>query len=193
MARTTDRPRLRDLSPDDVATEVEGLVRDQIRRLSMALDSGAGTPTVTGFPTLQSTVRMLAGYAQIGLRATDWPDHGCARDAVQDVCVALYSRAGDPGTFGVGPLDPDAIAIEADGDDSRIAIMLLAAWARVQIDNREPVSIRALAMLAGVDPQHVRLLGRKSEIEIEGGRVPADEARRWLSRRGVEGVDDGSQ
>lgn len=96
MARTTDRPRLRVPSPDDVATEVEGLVRDQIRRLSMALDSGASTPTVTGFPTLRSTA-MLAGYAQIGLRATDGPDTAYATEDEAAEAIAVEMHEGDDG------------------------------------------------------------------------------------------------
>lgn len=192
MARTTSKLRIHDISPDDVADDVERLVRDHIVRLSLALDSGSSMPMTEGFPVLRSTVRMLAGYAQIGLRATDWPHHGCARDAVQEVCEALYSRAGEPYTFGVGPLEPGAVATDAElGDDaeSRIAIVLLAAWARVGIDNSEPVPVRALATLAGVDPDHVRLLGRKGEISITDGHVHAEEAYRWLSGRGVEGLE----
>lgn len=185
--RPAETMRLRDLDPHKVGEEVVRLVHDHMIRLAMLLDPTSPIPAASEVSSLRCTAQLLVGYAQVGLRATDWPHHGCARDAVQEVCEALYTMAGRPGTFGVGPLEPEEIARDAEPDDA-IAIALLAAWARVQLDNREPVSVRALSTLAGLAPKHLYAIARKGELAIDGGAIEASEALRWLSARGVEGV-----
>jgi hypothetical protein len=181
MARPSSVPRLRDLTPQAVADEVVRLVTDHVASLCMRLDLGAEFRVPEG-GTLHFTTQLLTGYAQRGLGATDWPDHSCATDAMLDVCCALYTSAGDP-DIGAGALDTDVDASDA------IGIVLLAAHARVRIAQRERVPVRELAALASVDPQHLRLLGRSGEIDIEDGTVRAAIARRWLSGRGLEGLD----
>jgi hypothetical protein len=184
MARPTNAVRLRDLTPQSVGDDVYRLVQDHVTSLLLALDPSAVWKTSPETSTLRWDTQLLVGYAQKGLPATDWPDHGCALDALQSVCAALYSQAGDPGTFGVGALETEA------DPDSAIGVVLLAAHARQRISPRyarEPVPVRELAALAGVDPGHVRLLARQGELAVEDGHVRPAEARRWLSGRGVEG------
>lgn len=95
--------------------------------------------------------------------------------------LGLYTSAGAP-TIGAGAIDS-----EADAGDA-IGVVLLAAQARVRISLRQRVPVRELAALAEVDPDHVRLLGRRSEIEVQNGTVRSAQAKRWLSGRRVEGL-----
>lgn len=190
MARPTDAPRLRALVPQDVAEEVVRLVTDHATQLLIHLDPSA-TWSLPGPASLRWTTQLLVSYAQRGLAATDWqrgvaavdwPHHGAAADALLDVCSALYSCAGRPGDFDLGAIDDEVDPSEP------IGVVLLAASARIRIDKRERVPVRELAALAGVDPDHVRLLARRGELELVGGEAKAKEARRWLSGRGVEGL-----
>lgn len=94
-----------------------------------------------------------------------------------------------------GPLPPiltrwlagqvDADDLDPDSLEDRLALVITAALGREALDDGAPVSVGQLATLAGVSPDHVRLLGRRGEITVEGGQVGAEEARRWLVGRGV--------
>lgn len=179
MARPSSTPRLRDIDPIAFGRNVAGRVLEHATSLLLKIDLGANWK-LEGAPFLELEARMLALYARRGLIG-DWTDHGCAADALVSVCAGLYSQASRPGVIG-GPDDADV-----DPTDE-IGVVLLAAQARIRIDRKQRVPVRELACLASVEPQHVRLLGRQGEIEIEDGSVRAAECRRWLSARGVDGV-----
>jgi hypothetical protein len=182
-------PRLADLAPATVAAEVVTAVREHIGRLSFCLQPAHTwheQTTAGSFSTLALTVEDLTRFAQTGDTA-DWGGPEGARDAMQEVCAALYSRAGEPGTFGVGELE-DVIE---DSDPTSVGLVLRAAWARLMIAEGGPVSSAQVAALAGLNPRAVRQLveagelsARKRDGEIT---VKADEARRWLGARGVAG------
>lgn len=195
MAPPSSRPRLAALDPAVVATDVEVRIKDHVASLIMKTDLGAPFSITWSEPTsLGWTVRLLVGYAQRGLAATDWPDDACARDAMLDVVSALYSSAGDA-TFGAGAIDRlDALD---DGDmDDPISVVLVAAWGRHQIAAGERVGPAELGALASITPHMVRELARRGEIRASGERtwsVTAREARRWLAARGVPGFARGAR
>lgn len=184
-------PRLADLVPATVAAEVVEAVRAHIGRLAFGLQPAHvwdEKSTAGSFSSLGLTVEDLTRFAQTGTTA-DWGDVEGARDALIEVCSALYSRAGEPGTFGVGEIE-DVIE---DADPSAIGLVLRASWARLSIAAGESVSTAEVAALAGLNPRAVRqlveageLTARKRDGEIT---VKADEARRWLGARGVAGFD----
>lgn len=178
--RPSSTPRLRDIDPAAFGAEIHDAVLGHIAHLAIRIDVTWNAPQGHS-SSLRWTAQLLAGYAQIGLPATDWPDHGCASDALLDVCSALYSCAGEP-DFGLGELEGEVDAT------TPVGIVLLAAHARVRIATRQRVPVRELAALAGVDAHHVRLLGRKGELEVDDATVRAAECRRWLSGRGVKGL-----
>jgi hypothetical protein len=150
-----------------------------VGRLALALGLAVGPAESAGPSALRFTVQLLTGYAQSGLRMTDWPDHGCAHDAIQEVCEALYSRAGE-GTFGIGDLESEV------DPDTAIGVVLLAAHARETIEGGRPASARELAALAGVDSKSLyRVCALRGDIV--DGRVKAKTARRWLMARGIGG------
>ena len=66
-----------------------------------------------------------------------------------------------------------------------LALVLTAALGREAVETGRPVTVAQVAALAGVDPNHVRLLARGGELPVNGGEVPAEDARRWLVARGV--------
>ena len=184
MVRPASTPRLRDLQPEAVAGEVVRLVREHLRRLAFCLVPGVAWKEVGNEPErsdLAWRVLHLVQFAQTGGLA-DWEDESLVVDALQEVCSALYSRAGEPGTFGVGAMEEAVGGAELDA----IGLVLVGAFARYKLPRRAlRVTSRELGVLAGVDPDHVRLLARQGELELKDGTVGRAEARRWLVARGV--------
>jgi hypothetical protein len=182
MGRPSATPRLRDLDPKKIGEEVITLVRNHMIDLVQKIDPSAELLKLGGMSSLRWTAQVLTAYAKHGLPSTDWPHHGCARDAVQEVSETLYSRAGEPYTFGANTFENELELTKP------IDIVLLAAWCRVAIDSNEKIDARMLGCLAGIDPDHVRLLARKGEIDIREGVVRPKEAKRWLRSRDIEGL-----
>ena len=182
MARTSSAPRLATLDPREVGDGVARRALDHAAHVLLTIDPRATWQADPPY-LLAHTARLLTAYAQRGLAATDWQDHGCASDAVLDVCSALYTRAGDE--LGAGALDTTA-----EDPEDPIAIVLLAAHARIRIDQRQAVPVRELAALASVSADYVRQLGKAGEIALSGrgGTLTATAAvaRRWLISRGME-------
>lgn len=155
------------LSPSSVGALAAGLAQEHAGRLMQA--------------GLLRDVADLTTWAQSGTNAEGW-DEVDAWDAVQQICTALYSRAGEPGAFGGGPIDEGPTR---DEPASPIETVLLAAWCRYLLALRTEVPVRALAALAGLRQQSVRNLASEGELTMHRGLVAPDEARRWLSGRGV--------
>lgn len=185
MARTSSAPRLATLDPREVGDGVARRALDHAVHLLITIDPRATWQADPPY-LLAHTARLLTAYAQRGLAATDWQDHGCASDAVLDVCSALYTRAGDERSqLGAGVLDTTA-----EDPEDPIAIVLLAAHARIRIDQRQAVPVRELAALASVSADYVRQLSKAGELALSGrgGTLTATAAvaRRWLTSRGLE-------
>jgi len=176
MARPSATLRLKDIDPTAFGAEVERLATDHVASLLMQLSVDATWSIPEHGRLLAREAAMLAMYAQQGL-VGDWTHHGNAADALVSVCAALYTRAVSPEVGG-----PDDVDVDPTDE---IGIVILAAQARIRIDRKQPVPVRELACLAGIDPDHVRLLGRKGEIAVVDGAVAAKVARRWLGARGV--------
>lgn len=192
MSPKTDRPRLATLNPDAIAADCDERLEKHLAAL--AFIGGAGLHVHIqrhGESDLALTLRALTVYAQRGLPVWDWSSHGEARDAVQKVVCRLYGRPSDAlkaESDDVGPLSE--IEGDLEGDDP-IDLVTVAAWARVQIASGEPVTVRQLATLAGLDPSIVRRLAKDGELRLSEGRpavAKAKEAKRWLGARGVKGL-----
>ncbi len=177
-------PRLADIDPDALGLEVAELVLAHLARYALPLSPGV-TLHIEGdgaSSNIALTVADLTRYAQSGDTA-DWGDDSGALDAIQEVASILYSRAGEPGTFGLGDL-------EAEIDPKTgIGAVLIAAMARLALLGGKPVDARALAVLSGVAREHVYRLIRDGEIAARGEarstEIAGAEARRWLSGRGI--------
>lgn len=178
------------LDPAAIARAVVLRAQEHVCQLIMHIDLGLAWSIPWTDPPeashLGHTVRLLTGYAQRGLRATDWPHDGCARDAILDVVSTLYTHAGDE-EIGAGVID--RLDECADLDDP-LDVVLVAGWGRHQIAAGESVTPAELAALAGLTPNGVRDLARRGELRATGEnrwRVSAREAARWLASRGVDG------
>lgn len=196
--RVDSIPLLRDLDPRAVAADVVRSVLDHVQRVTFSLapavearllaygaDGGARSPQPEDLvgTDLGMTVTTLVQYAQCGLPAWDWTDSGMASDGALSVMSALYTCAGTP-EVGGGILDRE----DDVEPDSAIGVVLLATIARIQIDQRADVALRALAVLSGLSLRQVQELAAKGELAKSGrGVVTAEEATRWLSGRGVPG------
>jgi len=198
--------RLASLVPADVAREVCQQVLSHLTTLAFGLAPAYALieghlPGRPGVPapglessTLYGQVEALVTYAQTGADS-EAEDAAVAADYAQDrlqaVCSALYSRAGEPGVFGVGELGQ---AIRGRGLDSPLAVVLVAAWARVELLADRPLGTGPLAALAGLSTDQVGVLVKRGEIRAgkrAAGkylRIPAVECRRWLGARGVRGL-----
>lgn len=189
MAPPTDKPRLCNLTPREVAAHATALLSEHCVRLMFMLDPAivwqrpAPESSSIGF-----TASLLTTYAQTGRDPEESPDAPGAKlaiDRIMDLCTALYSQAGRPGTFETPDLSD---AVDGDEPTDPVAVVLVAAWARVGINEGRALTKRELAVLASMSAGQVRTLVRSGEIRADGQVVPADEARRWLAARGVAGV-----
>lgn len=175
-----------------VAEEVLGLVLAHLGRLALPLSPGVTlaltasrrAPTAERAArdtTLGLTVQQLVSFAKSGDMG-DWPDASCALDALREVCAVLYSRPGEPGTFGLGDLADDADIT------STIGLVLVAAHGRALLATGEPVLVKHVAALAGMEPRSIRRMDLPPIDETERPmRFDAVAVRRWLAGRGVPG------
>lgn len=203
MAPPSSKPRLAALTPDTLGAEVALELWHEIERRTYKLQPAllvaptrmvvpelpAGAPEGTPPPKpyiealsgerlaaalaetdLAWTVGDLCRYAQTGAMG-DWEDTSDVLEVADEIADALGSSRAE---------------LAAD-DDRDIGLVMAGALARVDLAAGESVTAHQLGVLAGVDPQHVRLLARQGEIAIEGGEIAADEATRWLGSRGVPG------
>lgn len=194
MPRPTTKPRISALDPTAMRRDIEERIDRYLGRLAAPLSPGI-TFERHGDSGVALTVEALAEYAQRGLPVSDWETHGEARDAIQEVLETLYSSPvqASASSGGVGPLGEDEAGAqlgEADLDDP-LSLVLVAAWARVQLADGEGLTARQLGALAGLDPKAVQLLAREGELTLVGIRpaqASAEEARRWLGSRGIRGL-----
>lgn len=187
MARPTTTLRLSDIDPAALSADITGEMARHIARLAAPLSPGL-TVHVDG----------PHGDSGVGLSAADLARYargeGGLDSTVEDYAVELVPLLSSPLATGsaLPPVLTRWLAGQVDADDldpdsleDRLALVLTAALGREALDHRQPVSVGQLATLAGVSPDHVRLLGRRGEVAVEGGQVSAEEARRWLAGRGV--------
>ncbi len=208
MARPTTRPRLAALTPDQIADDVDARMDAALSKaiqratLDASLEIVAhagGAPRPVHVASLRRTRRSdlaltaadLCLYAQHGLcNALDWEDDSCAEDAATELVARLWARPVDALTGAsshVGPLDE---ALDGADLDDPLDLVLVAAWARVELSKGGPLTARQLGALAGLEHRHVRDLARSGELPLTGTRpatCPAEDARRWLGARGWSG------
>lgn len=188
MPRSTTRPRLATIDPATLAADVDERLVRYLGRLAVPLSPGLTLHVGHhGQSDMALTVSALVTYAQRGLPVWDWDTHGEARDGVQSVVSTLYACPAD--TSIVGPLAETDLD-DADLDDP-LALVLVAAWARVQLADGEALTVRQLGALAGLDASVIRKMNKDGEITLTGIRpcvADAAEARRWLGARGVKGL-----
>lgn len=194
MARPTTRPRLAQLDPAALAADVDSRLARYLGRLVTPLAPGFAVDVQRHGPSgVALSVDALTRYAQGGLPVWDWETHEEPRDALQELLAVLYGRPADAlDRSDVGPLDESNDSEQLDGADldDPLALVLVAAWARVLLAEESPLSARQLGALGGLDPRAVQRLARDGELRLEGSPLAAspDEARRWLGSRGVKGL-----
>jgi hypothetical protein len=108
------------------------------------------------------------------LRLPEWSSDKAGRWRVRDYFILMAETDLD----------------DADLDDP-LALVLVAAWARVQLADGEALTVRQLGALAGLDASVIRKMNKDGEITLTGIRpcvADAAEARRWLGARGVKGL-----
>ncbi len=181
----TSTRRIEDIDPVAVADAAIDAAASHLARLAFALAPAATVSLPADrkrHARLHHTMRALATYAQGGLPACGWTDHGMAADGLLEALGALY---GSPCGGRTAPAidEVDDIAPEDD-----IGLVLVAAAARVRLSRRQPLAARELAEIAGLGPAMIRHIIREGELRSTGGRparIPAKDARRWLASRGV--------
>ena len=156
MARPTTKRRLRDIDPDTFSRDV---VERYMNHLVTLLGEHVRDSLIEPIDVLKTEAALLATYAKNG--------DGVSLVRAKASCLAVRMMR-------------DSTEHNADTDT-----VLLAAQARIHLDCNQEVPVRELACLAGVDPDHVRLLGRQGEIAIAGGVVAPQIAKQWLTARGV--------
>lgn len=185
--RPTSAHRLADITYDSLTKAIVDAVAQHIQRLMFDLDASAAVDlSCVKHPASTSigfSASLLLDWARIGTNGETW-DSGMAMDAVAMICGALYSRAGEPGTFGGGVLDDTLGELEPDDP---VSVLLLAAHCRVRIAQRDDPTYLELAMLAGMSHASIKKLVGSGELDGRDGRVGWPDAKRWLAARGVGG------
>jgi hypothetical protein len=197
MAPPSTLPRLPAITPDALLTEALTAVAEHLSRVALHLSPHP----VLFLPTAEQlretdlalTLRALLRYAQTGEDAeTDDASVAAeyAADRVLTVTTALSGCAWDRVVDVAEDTEPDDR--EAWGPVARstepatvTGLVLLAAWARVQLARETPLSVREVAALAGVSIKTVRHAIDERELRQRAAGVAADEAKRWLGARGV--------
>lgn len=158
MARPTTKRRLRDIDPDTFGRDVaERYMNHLVTLLGEHVRESLNDP----IDVLKAEAALLASYAKNG--------DGVSLVRAKASCLAVRMMRDS-----------------TEHNDADTDTVLLAAGARMRLGDNQAVPVRELASLAGVDPDHVRLLGRQGEITIEGGVIAPQDAKRWLAARGVE-------
>jgi hypothetical protein len=121
-------------------------------------------------------------YARHGLPVSSWTDRSAVADALARLLAALF----DPDAHGIGGfLSPGR------EPDDELAIALLAALGRLELDRGQPVTARELAALAGVPTTSIRGYVLRGALRPAGDGEPDSidpiAARAWLHGRGVPG------
>ena len=166
MARPTQRPRLSELDP----VEIEALV---LRTIDAALAAAGSALTVRQRSELGLASRQVTIWAKTG-----WSPAGWYVTHVENVLTGLVRLlyAGAHGSAESRSRDDIPVT---DG----LGLACVALGARIALERDEPVTAKQLAVLAGCDPQHVRLVARNGELRIERGRIAARDAKKWLKAR----------
>jgi hypothetical protein len=187
MAPPRTTPVLRDIDADAVAREVVDLCAQHAEQLRMQIAPTEVWPMPPDTGTalgIGATVAYLTVYAKTGVDP-EAGDHSTseqlAAERLADVCGALYSRAVDQSR-----LEVPELAIEGEDPATPIAVVIVAANARMRLAQGQALSTREVATLASCSARTVRAAAADGAlVRGEDWRIPADEARRWLACRGV--------
>lgn len=161
MAPRTESPRLAMIDPVDLARQCVAAQLALINRMgeSIGVSAVLSGGTQAEKTALGRKVVLLAQYAKTG-RVAEWADDAAGGAMDAQIEVMRLSR----GQF----RDMDVVHDAVDG--------------RVEMATDGKVEARSLAALAGISPQQVRLLMRKSGRKAP---MPAKSAAKWLRDRGA--------
>lgn len=189
MPSESQLPRLSRIDGPSLAEEVVRAVVTRIQ--STALQLGPGIEVrISGL----EEVRAGTLYHEI-LDLVAWAQRGEGQpDEVHDLCLSAATACW-PAPIEGPDLTPAELYSEAD-PETRIGLLIVAAFARERIARGFGVTPRDLATLAGIDQSQVRRLIREGELAVkqESERkqeIPAAAARRWLAGREVPGFRAG--
>jgi hypothetical protein len=181
--RKPEVPRLRDLDPESIATQVCALLVNYISDFAFCFQPGLdisiewkSMPPESIVHTSQFglDVITLVRWAQTGLG-----DEDEAVEAARSVLPRLCTR----------PIDfrPRASLDDIDIEpNDEVRIVVVAAIARLKMRSGMEVDLGGLAVLAGISHDRIRHLAGEGQVQqCRRGRVTAIEARRFLEARRV--------
>lgn len=179
MARPAKTRRLADIDPVAFAVAVSQCATDHVAGLICIPERKVNWTVSVLEDLLVYEATALAHYAKAGVR----PETDDIEDILWVVCQTLFSHAMVEHSI----VTPDDIDVDSASD---LGIVLLATQARLRIARNERVPVRELACLAGLDPDHVRLLARdgqmaQGQMALIAGGVTAKVTKQWLEARGV--------
>lgn len=204
MAPPSNKLRLSQIDPSQLARDVEDAIAHNLSRLAFVMsprfeivirDTERVSPTVAlepgeeppkpapSFTQIGQSVRDLAVYAR-GLSGLDAPVQEYLITFLDVLTPPLGDAQDAAGFDGVLSGDDDVDLLAPDSVLDRLALIVCAALGRETIEAGRPVRASWLAALAEVSSDHVRLLARRGELERDDdGEVLAKSARAWLDAR----------
>lgn len=177
MAPPTDKPRLSQLVPEEVAAEVANLAIDHVASLTTSLLTGDAVRRAVKDARSTPIYREVQRFACYAIEGSM-----LAGDSVWSHMVSLIplyaSICGtDAGVDGISDADPE----------TPLGLIICAALARERLELGDAVSAVQLAALGGLSDRQVRQLIRDGEIAARDGRISAKTAKRFLRARRVPG------
>ncbi len=175
--------RLSHATPRGVGDEVLRVVLAHARRFIPTLEPNLAEGSA--LVELQRQAEEFTVYAQTGMVDGVLLATAGARPVLWNLCAALYGCAAEPDA------DVGAMLATRANTKTELGLVLVAGRARIDLGRGQPVSAKALAVLAGMSERHVRgLLGGElpvADVPARPRLVTARGARRWLASRGVAG------
>ena len=178
MAPPTNKLRLSQLVPDEVAADIAKRSIDHVANLTFSLLKGdAVLPAVKDYriTPIYRELRRFAYYAVHGAMFEG--------DSVHHYMISLI-----PLWQSVCGADADVDGVSDTADpETPLGLVICAALARRRIALGETVSAVQLAVLSGLSDRQIRQLISVREIAATGGSISAKNARRFLGARKVPG------
>ena len=178
MAHRTESLRLADLTPYHVALSAMRLLSEKLTETFKHLDTvvslkGSVDPSKLASSELGLFIQDITAYAHTGDEPMrNWKHLG---KQISAVTLAMFGDA--------------RYEIHSCDVDDELGLVLVAASARITLDNRCDVTAKQLAALASCSTANLSHLARTETLERSAhGTYERKSALRWLKERGIEGL-----
>lgn len=183
--------RLAEIDADEFASDVVRRIEEHVSSLAIALGRLVTWRSLHGEDAsadwrateIGRAAAALCRYAQTG-------DPAHVEGLPHEYLISMVPLWTSPGARGT--IDLPWEDLSGSGPEEPLEVVTLAADGRMRLGEGQPVPVRQLAALAGVQESSLRTMAsRRRKLRVSGGEVMAADAQRWLGARGVPGCARG--